>query len=231
MGIARRVSATHDAEGRLSTLEIRLLASVSMPSGERLSGEWAEALARVCKAVVHIHKRFYGKGPTKARAHLSEDLLTVVLEGGFTRGEETLRRSGHEVEVLRSRLAMKHSVDGVFREAIEDALNRSVRSFMSACDPAGGVQVEVFVLEPLFQSLHDEHALEFGGQATDEPEHSEAEIGDKSLIEGLPARAREARERHRRILDEHRALRAEQLQSRKAVERAHDHRDEREEPR
>lgn len=203
-----------------------------MQSQERLSGERTEALARVCKAVVHIHKRFYGKGPIKARAHLSEDLLTVALEGGFTRGEETLRRSGHEDEVLRSRLAMKRSVEGVFCDAVEDAVGRSVRSFMSACDPAGGVQVEVFVLEPLSQSLREEHAAGYGGELHHQLGRSTGQMDDESVLENLPARAQAARERHRRILDEHRALRAEQLQSRKAVEeRERDRLDEREKPR
>lgn len=191
-----------------------------MPSQELLIGERTEALARVCKEVVHIHKRFYGKGPTKARAHLFEDLLTVVLEGGFTRGEDTLRRSGHEDEVLRSRLAMKHSVEGIFCEAIEDALGRSVRSFMSACDPAGGVQVEVFVLEPSSQSLGGKQSAGYGDRSADDDlDHSKVGLEDKSLAEDLSTRAREARERHREILDEHRALRAEQLQSRRTFER------------
>jgi uncharacterized protein YbcI len=190
-----------------------------MPSQERSIGERTEALARVCKAVVHIHKRFYGKGPTKARAHLSEDLLTVVLEGGFTRGEETLRRSGHEGEVLRSRLAMKRSVEGIFCGAIEDALGRSVRSFMSACDPAGGVQVEVFVLEPLPQSLGEEESAGYRDRSADALDASKDGLEEESLAEGLSNRAREARERHREILDEHRALRAEQQQSRRAFER------------
>lgn len=190
-----------------------------MSSAERLIGERTEALARVCKAVVHIHKRFYGKGPTKARAHLSEDLLTVVLEGGFTRGEETLRRGGHEDEVLRSRLAMKRSVEGVFCDAVEDAVGRPVRSFMSACDPAGGVQVEVFVLEPLSQSSGSEQSAGYRDSSVDDSEPSKDGLDDEGLAEGLSTRAREARERHREILEEHRALRAEQLQSRRAVEK------------
>ncbi|MGN6372342.1 MAG: Na-translocating system protein MpsC family protein [Solirubrobacteraceae bacterium] len=193
-----------------------------MSSGERLIGERTEALARVCKAVVHIHKRFYGKGPTKARAHLSEDLLTVVLEGGFTRGEETLRRSGHEDDVLRSRLAMKRSVEGISCDAIEDAVGRSVRSFMSACDPAGGIQVEVFVLEPRSGSLGGGRSTGYGDRSADDVDPSEDGLEVGSVAEGLSTRAREARERHREILDEHRALRAEQLQSRRAVERERD---------
>lgn len=200
-----------------------------MRSQESLSGERTEALARVCKAVVHIHKRFYGKGPIRARAHLCEDLLTVVLDGGFTRGEETLLRSGHEAEVQRSRLAMKHSIEGVFCEAIEAALGRSVRSFMSACDPAGDVQVEVFVLEPVVQPLYEEPAVRYPGRSAEqELSRSREQLEDEGVVEALPARAREARERHRRILDEHRALRAEQQQSRKAVERERDRLDDRE---
>jgi uncharacterized protein YbcI len=105
-------------------------------------------LMEVSNAVVRIHKHFYGKGPTRARAHLSQDLLAVVLEGGFTRGEETLQERGHESEVLRSRILMQHSVETEFRAAIEQIVGRGVRSFMSANDPAAGMQAELFVLEP-----------------------------------------------------------------------------------
>jgi uncharacterized protein YbcI len=152
-------------------------------------------LAEVCSAVVHIHKRFYGKGPTKARAHLCEDLLAVVLEGGFTRGEETLQQRGHESEVLHARIVMQRSVEDEFRGAIEAILGRAVRSFMSANDPARGLQVEIFVLHP---------------DGVDEAERRDED--------DLSVRARQARQRHREILEEHRALRAEQEQSRRAVQ-------------
>jgi uncharacterized protein YbcI len=117
---------------------------VARPGAER-----GEMLMEVSNAVVRIHKHFYGKGPTKARAHLSQDLLAVVLEGGFTRGEETLQERGHESEVLRARILMQHSVEAEFRAAIERIVGRSVRSFMSANDPATGLQAEIFVFEPV----------------------------------------------------------------------------------
>jgi uncharacterized protein YbcI len=126
----------------------------AVPSEERSGGharpaaERGEMLMEVSNAVVRIHKHFYGKGPTKARAHLSQDLLAVILEGGFTRGEETLQERGHESEVLRARILMQHSVESEFRAAIERIVGRGVRSFMSANDPATGLQAEIFVLEP-----------------------------------------------------------------------------------
>lgn len=118
-------------------------------SGKGADGaERGQVLADVSNAIVRIHKRFYGKGPVKARAHLSQDLLTVILEGGFTRGEQTLHDHGHAQEVIRSRLAMQESIESEFRTAVETILYRSVRSFMSANDPSNDLQVEVFVLRP-----------------------------------------------------------------------------------
>jgi uncharacterized protein YbcI len=116
--------------------------------GEHGSGERGQVLADISNAVVRIHKRFYGKGPVKARAHLSQDLLTVVLEGGFTRGEQTLHNHGHSQEVVRSRLAMQESIESDYCAAVESILYRSVRSFMSANDPSNDVQAEIFVLHP-----------------------------------------------------------------------------------
>jgi uncharacterized protein YbcI len=107
-----------------------------------------QMLADISNAIVRIHKQFYGKGPVRARAHLSEDLLTVVLEGGFTRSEQTLHDHGHEREIMSSRLAMQHSVESEFRTAIETIMYRSVRSFMSANDPSNDLQAEIFVLRP-----------------------------------------------------------------------------------
>jgi uncharacterized protein YbcI len=126
-------------------------ASNDRQGDERPNGsltERGQMLADVSNAIVRIHKQFYGKGPVRARAHISEDLLTVILEGGFTRSEQTLNDHGHEREVLSSRLAMQGAVESEFRAAVEKILYRSVRSFMSANDPSNDLQAEIFVLEP-----------------------------------------------------------------------------------
>jgi uncharacterized protein YbcI len=95
---------------------------------------------------VKVHKDFHGKGPTKARSHVSQNLITVVLEGGFTRSEETLCAHGHNREVAESREAMRQAMEPALCRVVERITGRSVRSYMSANDPAMGVQVEVFVL-------------------------------------------------------------------------------------
>ncbi|HEX4466654.1 MAG TPA: Na-translocating system protein MpsC family protein [Solirubrobacteraceae bacterium] len=104
-------------------------------------------MAEISNAVVRIHKHAYGKGPVKARAHLTRDLLTVVLEGGFTRAEQTLHRHGHSQQVVDSRITIERAIENELRAAVETILYRAVRSLMSAVDPANDLQVEVFLLE------------------------------------------------------------------------------------
>src|SRR5256885_7702167 len=69
---------------------------------DRGASERGRMLADLSNAIVRIHKQFYGKGPTKARAHLMHDVLVVVLDGGYTRGEQTLLERGHEQEIGRA---------------------------------------------------------------------------------------------------------------------------------
>jgi uncharacterized protein YbcI len=112
------------------------------------TGELGELLAAVSRSVIHIHKRCWGKGPVKARAHLSRDLLVVILDGGFPRIEQTLRDHGRTREVLYLRLAMQRSAEGELRAAIEAIVRRCVRSSMAASDPARELQSLIFVLDP-----------------------------------------------------------------------------------
>ncbi len=105
-------------------------------------------LAEISRTLVSIQKRNYGKGPVRARSFLHKDVLTVILEGGYTTIENTLEEHGHTNEVIVTRLAMQKAVEGEMRAAVESILHRTVRSFMSANDPGNELQAEVFVLDP-----------------------------------------------------------------------------------
>ncbi len=115
---------------------------------EQQSDQRNRALAAISNAVVRIHKQFYGRGPRKARAHLSEGVLTVVLEGGLTRGEQTLCEHGHGDVVANTRLAIQKLIEPELRAAIEGKLQRAPRSLMCALDPHQGLEAIVCVLQP-----------------------------------------------------------------------------------
>ena len=64
-------------------------------SSDSRSGSGAQA-ASISNALVQLHRRAYGKGPTKAKTYLLDDVVFCILEGGALRIEETLRDHGEE---------------------------------------------------------------------------------------------------------------------------------------
>src|SRR5215216_5985376 len=50
-----------------------------------------EMRATISKEIVRLQAEYYGKGPTRAKTYIVEDLVVVVLEESFTRAEKTRR--------------------------------------------------------------------------------------------------------------------------------------------
>jgi uncharacterized protein YbcI len=108
-------------------------------------GGGAQAAA-ISNALVQLHRRAYGKGPTKAKTYLLDDVVLCVLEGGALRIEETLRDHGEEEMVHQVRRTFQAALDDEFRDIIESTTGRSVRAFMSQFDPEQNVGAEIFFL-------------------------------------------------------------------------------------
>jgi uncharacterized protein YbcI len=104
-------------------------------------------LAEVSRVLVQLHKESFGRGPTKARSFLSENVLVCVLEGGFLPAERTLRDHGRGDLVADSREAMQQVLRDQFVAAIEGLTGRRVLAFMSATDEQAELSTEVFVFE------------------------------------------------------------------------------------
>jgi Na+-translocating membrane potential-generating system (MpsC) len=69
---------------------------------ERLSGVGG-VRGNISRRIVQLHKEFYGKGPTQAKTYYHDDVVVVVMSGGFTRVEETLLREGRGDSVIQQR--------------------------------------------------------------------------------------------------------------------------------
>lgn len=107
-----------------------------------------DVLAAISGRIVHLHKEFYGKGPTKAKTYYAGDVVTVVLRGGFTRVEQTLLEEGRGSDVIEQRMAFQEVMKERFVEAIEEITGRRVAAFMSGSHQDPDLIAEVFVLEP-----------------------------------------------------------------------------------
>ena len=89
------------------------------------------ALASISTGLVQLHRRFYGKGPTRAKTHLVDDTVICLLRGGFTTVEQTLVREGDPVPVHRTRRSFQAVMEEPFRTIVEDATGRKVVAYMS----------------------------------------------------------------------------------------------------
>ena len=113
-----------------------------------LPGDSGSARSAIANAIVRLHAEHYGRGPTRARAHVGDDFILVVLEDLFTTAERTLVRAGRDGQVRAARAAFADSMRGAFQEAVEAAIGRRVRAYFSQVTVDPEVAVEVFLLEP-----------------------------------------------------------------------------------
>ena len=108
-----------------------------------------EVLAQISTALVQLHSRYYGKGPTKAKTHQVNDTIISILRGGFTRVERTLIETGQVEPVHQMRRTFQEVMEDEFRRVVEDATGRKVIAYMSNVHTDPDLAIEIFLLEPL----------------------------------------------------------------------------------
>jgi uncharacterized protein YbcI len=121
-------------------------------SPTRVSAEPAAALAN---AVVRLLAQYTGRGPTKARAYINRDLISVVLQDTLTTGEKNLVAAGKIDLVLATRKQYQLTMRDDLVAAVEQITGRRVLAFLSDNHIDPDVAVETFVLEPELRSVGD----------------------------------------------------------------------------
>jgi uncharacterized protein YbcI len=103
--------------------------------------------AAISREMVKALKTFYGKGPTKAKSYLFDDLLFVVMRGGDTPGEKTLLEAGHSDSVRTFRQRFQNVMGERLVGTIEQLTERKVLTYQSQVlfDPF--VVIEIFVFD------------------------------------------------------------------------------------
>ncbi len=96
--------------------------------------------------MARVHKEFVGRGPTNTRVTIDGELVVCLLEGGYTKAEQTLTENDKADLVAAGRLGLQDAMRNAMIAAVETTLGRHVRSFMSANDLERNLQVEVFVM-------------------------------------------------------------------------------------
>jgi uncharacterized protein YbcI len=117
-------------------------------TGSRPSSTLGETLAEISNALVGLHKRYYGKGPVKAKTFLVDNTVLCLLEGGFTIVERTLIDTGRDQIVRDLRHSFQLAMQDQYTEVVESRLERKVVAYLSQVHTDPDIAVELFMLEP-----------------------------------------------------------------------------------
>ncbi len=115
---------------------------------EPVSDRIASRSLELSNAISRLHKQFIGRGPTNSRTTIDGELVVCLLEGGFTRAEQTLGDNDKEALVVAGRVGLQDAMGQAMIAAVQEITGRRVRSFMSANDLEHDFQTEIFVLWP-----------------------------------------------------------------------------------
>jgi uncharacterized protein YbcI len=107
-------------------------------------GELNAALAR---ALVRRNAEFTGRGPSRARAFYSSNVVVVILEDAMTTSEQSLMANGKPDLVLRMRREMQHAMRAGLVEPVEELSGCRVVAFLSDNHVDPDLACEVFVLD------------------------------------------------------------------------------------
>jgi uncharacterized protein YbcI len=103
--------------------------------------------AAISNAIVGIHSKHYGKGPTKAKTYLIDDMVVCVMQDVFTTVERTLIDNGKRELVRDVRTTFQSTLSDEFKGAVRDIVGRQPKAFMSQIDCDADMAIEFFLLE------------------------------------------------------------------------------------
>ena len=105
-------------------------------------------LGDVANAVVRLHRRHFGNGPTRSKTYLAGDLVVCVLQDLFAIVERTLITAGEGDRVRSARVVVYDAIGPELRDAIARILGRRVVMSTSQVLLDAEIGMLVFLLDP-----------------------------------------------------------------------------------
>lgn len=124
------------------------MSSQSTDQADRPAFDRGAIRSALANAVVRLHAEHFGRGPTRARAHLGDDHVLVLLEDVLTVVERTLASAGRADQVLATRAAFAEAMHDRFVADVEAICGRRVRAYLSRTSVDPELTAELFLLEP-----------------------------------------------------------------------------------
>jgi uncharacterized protein YbcI len=123
-----------------------------------LSG--GELLSAISTNIVALLREHYGRGPTKAKTYVVDDLVICVLRSsGYTAQEQTLVDAGRKDRVIEMRREFQSMMGNRYRDVVEELTGRKVVAIIDQAHLDPDVTLEAFLLDA---AIADAGAIEIG---------------------------------------------------------------------
>ena len=106
-----------------------------------------DLLTRLSNEMVRAQKKFFGKGPTSAKSYMLDDMLIIVMRGGFTTAENTMLEFGQQDMVRGFRQLFENEMTARLHKMVEDLTGRIVLTYQSQILFKPDVVVEIFLFD------------------------------------------------------------------------------------
>jgi uncharacterized protein YbcI len=123
--------------------------------------------AAISNSMVGLLHRYTGRGPTRARTTIGENIIVCVMGATLTKGEQSLVQGGKAEVVLHSRRAFQDTIQSEAISAVQELSGRRVVAFMSNNHIDPDLAVEVFILEPAGSDLLEHQRADGHGGGLD----------------------------------------------------------------
>ena len=101
----------------------------------------------ISNAIVSLMRQYAGRGPTKARTTIRENVVLVMLEQTLTKAEQSLIAHGREDTVMEIRRAFQDAMRDESSDRVAALTGRRVLAMMSANHLDPDLAAEIYVLD------------------------------------------------------------------------------------
>jgi uncharacterized protein YbcI len=105
-------------------------------------------LTALSNAVVQIVREYTGRGPSKARASIRDNVVIVLMQETLLKAEHSLINDSKGPLVVEMRRSFQQTMRDELSAAVERITERKVIAFMSDSHLEPDYSIEVFVLAP-----------------------------------------------------------------------------------
>jgi uncharacterized protein YbcI len=122
---------------------------VSEPTPVSTAAQKRDLLSALTRDLIGLHKRFYGRGATKARALFAHpNLLLIEMEDVFLTIEHTMLEKGQREFVREARRTFQSATRDEFIGTVENLTGRRVEGYETVTFTAPDRVLEIFYLDP-----------------------------------------------------------------------------------